>query len=199
MLHAIKQAEKDGYDAAVIGCFYDPFLREAREICDRMVVTAPAESSLQLAAALGDTFSVIVSRRKCIPAMRNNVLQYGYGVKLASFRGLGVLDLHADERCTEQRIRTEAKKAVEEDGAETIILECAIQLGFYKDLQDVLGVPVIDVLLALFKHAEFLIEVRDRFGWLLSKVGVFETPPAKEIKDWGMEEQYGVSGLWTEK
>jgi len=55
---------KNGYDAAIIGCFYDPFLREAREICDRIVVTASAESSLHLAATMGDTFSIIVGRKK---------------------------------------------------------------------------------------------------------------------------------------
>lgn len=201
MLHTIKQAENDGYDAAVIGCFYDPFLHEAREICDRMVVTAPAESSLQLATVLGDTFSIIVGRNKWIPVMRRNVFKYGFGEKLSSFRslGLGVLDFHADECCTESRLKVEAQKAVEEDGAEAIILGCTMQFGFYKDLQQMLGVPVIDVVLAPFKHAEFLVEVRDRFGWMTSKVGGFETPPVNEIQEWRLEEQYGVPGLWTKK
>ena len=31
-LHEIRRAELAGYDAAVIGCFYDPGLREAREL-----------------------------------------------------------------------------------------------------------------------------------------------------------------------
>lgn len=201
MLHVIKQAEKDGYDAAVIGCFYDPFLHEAREICERMVVTAPAESSLQLAGTLGDTFSIIVGRNKWIPVMRRNVLKYGYGQKLASFRplGLGVLDFHADEGNTENRLKTEAKKAVVEDGAEVIILGCTMQFGFYQELQKMIGVPVIDVVLAPLKHAEMLVDLRDRFGWMASKVGGYETPPVSEIEQWGLEEQYGVPGLWTKK
>ena len=44
ILHQIKQAENEGYDAVVIGCFYDPGLREAREITEKLVVTAPAEA-----------------------------------------------------------------------------------------------------------------------------------------------------------
>ena len=45
-LHIIKQAEKDGFDAAVMGCFYDPGLHDAREIVEDMVITAPAETCM---------------------------------------------------------------------------------------------------------------------------------------------------------
>lgn len=198
MLHTIKQAEKDGYDAAIIGCFYDPFLREAREICEHMVVTAPAESALQLAATLGDTFSIIVGRKKWIPVMKDNVRKYGFIEKLASFRSLemGVLDFHQDENRTREMLITEAQKAVTEDRAESLILGCTIQFGFYKELQEIIGAPVIDVVLAPVKHAEMLVDIRNRFGWKPSKVGVYETPSAEEIKEFGLEEQYGIKGLW---
>ncbi|HHT63439.1 MAG: aspartate/glutamate racemase family protein [Bacillota bacterium] len=201
LLHTVKQAEKDGYDGAVIGCFYDPFLREAREITERMVVTAPAESALQLAAVLGDSFSIIVGRKKWIPVMKGNVYKYGFGEKLASFRSLelGVLEFHADEAFTESRLKEEARKAITEDRAESIILGCTMQFGFYKQLQELLGVPVIDAVLAPFKHAEYLIELRDRVGWLTSKAGVFETPSVREIEEWHIEQDYQVPGLWTGK
>ena len=45
-LHEVRRAEVEGYDAAVIGCFYDPGLMEAREITERLVVTAPAEAAM---------------------------------------------------------------------------------------------------------------------------------------------------------
>src|SRR5271157_4016174 len=41
-LHVVKKAENDGYDAVVLGCFYDLGLQESREISNKMVVTAPA-------------------------------------------------------------------------------------------------------------------------------------------------------------
>jgi allantoin racemase len=201
LLHTIKQAENEGFDGAVIGCFYDPFLREAREICQRMVITAPAESALHLATVLGDNFSIIVGRKKWIPVMKGNVYKYGFGEKLASFRSLelGVLDFHADESLTESRLIDEAKKAVTEDRAESIILGCTMQFGFYKKLQEILGVPVIDAVLAPFKYAEHLVDVRDRVGWLPSKAGGLETPPVREIEEWHLEEQYQMPGLWTGK
>ncbi|ATW25016.1 aspartate/glutamate racemase family protein [Candidatus Formimonas warabiya] len=198
LLHTIKEAEKKGYDGAVIGCFYDPFLREAREICTRMVVTAPAESSLQLAALYGDTFSIMVGRKKWIPAMHRNVRLYGYGEKLASFRSLdmGVLDFHQNESYTENLLITEGRKAITEDRAEVLILGCTVQFGFYRELQKVLGVPVIDAVLAPFKHAEYLVALREGLGWITSKVGGFETPPLREIKEWKLEDQYRVPDLW---
>jgi len=131
--------------------------------------------------------------------MRQNVYKYGCADKLASFRslGLGVLDFHNDESCTLNRLKTEARKAVEEDGAEVVILGCTAQFGFYKNLQQMLGAPVIDVMLAAFKQAEFFVDLRDHFGWMPSKIGGYETPPIKEIAGWGLEEQYGIQGLWT--
>jgi allantoin racemase len=197
-LHLVKKAEKEGFDAAVIGCFYDPGLREAREITDRLVVTAPAEACMHIATTLGDKFSVIVGRQKWVPAMRENVRKYGFGEKLASFKpvGLGVHDFHKDEKETERRLKAAAKEAVEQDKAEVIILGCTIQFGFYKELQEYLGVPVIDALLAPLKYAEFLVEIRQKFGWLHSKKFGFETPPAGEIKEWDLARQYGIGTLW---
>ena len=191
-LETIKHAEKQGYDAAVIGCFYDPGLREAREITDRMIVTAPAESSMHIATTLGHLFSIIVGREKWIPKMHENVVDYGFKEKLASFKsvGLGVHDFHKDEAETAKRLKEAAKEAVEQDRAEVVILGCTIQFGFYKELQGYLGVPVIDAILAAFKYAEFLIELRNRFGWSHSKIYSFESPPEEEIRSWGLDTQY---------
>ncbi len=198
VLHLIKQGEKDGYDAAVIGCFYDPGLREAREITERIVVTAPAEACMHIATTLGDRFSVIVGRQKWVPAMRENVYKYGFADKLASFKpvGLGVHDFHKDEQAAEKMLKEAAREAVEQDKAEVIILGCTIQFGFYKELQEYVGVPVIDAILAPFKYAEFLIEIKQKFGWSPSKRYGFETPPSSEIKDWGLSKQYGFGDLW---
>ncbi len=199
VLHMVKKAEKDGYDGCVIGCFYDPGLREAREITDKMVVTAPAEACLHVATTLGDKFSVIVGRQKWVPAMKENVYKYGFGDRLASFKpvGLGVHDFHRDEKETERRLKAAAKEAVEQDKAEAIVLGCTMQFGFYKELQEYVGVPVIDAILAPLKYVEFLVEIKQRFGWLHSKKYGFETPPAAEIRDWGLAKQYDdMGGLW---
>jgi len=197
-LHVVRQAELDGYDAAVIGCFYDPGLREAREITDRLVVTAPAEAAMHIATTLGHTFSVLVGRKKWIPKMHENVVKYGFSEQLASFKSLdmGVYDFQKDPKETARRMRAATKEAVEKDGAEVIILGCTIEFGFYKELQKEFQVPVIDAVLAPLKYAEFLVDLRNRFHWSHSKIYGYQSPPQDEIESWKLEEQYGTLGLW---
>ncbi len=197
-LHVVRRAELDGYDAAVIGCFYDPGLREAREITERLVVTAPAEAAMHIATTLGHTFSVLVGRKKWIPKMHENVVKYGFTDQLASFKSLemGVYEFQKDPKETARRMREAAREAVEVDGAEVIVLGCTIEFGFYRELQAELGVPVIDAVLAPLKYAEFLVDLRERFDWSHSKVYGYQSPPAQEIGQWKLAKQYGISGLW---
>ncbi|MGE5485022.1 MAG: aspartate/glutamate racemase family protein [Ignavibacteriales bacterium] len=198
LLHSIKLAERNGYDGAIIGCFYDPGLREAREITDRLVVTAPEEAALHIASTLGERFSVIAVRDKCIPAMRDNAVRYGFGEKIASFKslGLGVHDLHGDDATTMSRLERCAQEAVERDGAEVIILGCTITYGFFRELQDALRVPVIDAMLAPLEYIQLLIEVKRRFDWGHSKRLGYESPPVEEIYEWGLDRDWDCPRLW---
>ncbi len=198
ILKSIKKAEKDGYDAAVIGCFDDPALYVAREICKTMFVTAPGEAAMQIASTLGGSFSIIVGRDKWIPQMRDNVRKYGHIERLASFRslGLGVLEFQADPIKTAKRMREEIQKAIEKDKAEVILLGCTMEFGFFKELQKEFGVPVIDVMLAAFKHAEFLAELKQNMGWFTSKILTYAPPPAEEIRQWNIPKDYGLGDIW---
>jgi allantoin racemase len=118
----------DEYGAIVIGCFYDVGLREAREVSGRAIVTAPCESATAIASSLGNTFSILVSSRK----MTESVRLYGHGHRLASMRSLDVdaHDFQADRDRTCHRLLAEGHKAIEEDGAEVLILGCSAVYGF---------------------------------------------------------------------
>jgi allantoin racemase len=178
----------DTYDAVVIGCFYDVGLREAREVSGRAIVTAPCQSATAIASNLGNTFSVLVGRRKWIPKMRENVHFYGHGSRLASMRPLelGVHDFQADHERTCERLLTEGRKAVQEDGAEVLILGCTAEYGFQEEMQHSLGVPVIDAVLAPFKMAEALADMAQHFGWYPSRAWGSEAPPTSELAEWGL-------------
>ena len=202
-MHLVKEAESQGFDAAIIGCFYDMGLQAAREVTERMVVVAPCEASTHIAATLGDKFSVIVGRRKWIPQMRENVVRYGMKERLASFKSvdLGVLEFHQDEDETARRFKQVGREAVERDGAEVLVLGCTATYGFYRELQEELGVPVIDSMIAAFKAAEFAAELRSRFGWGHSKIGGYESPPPAEFAPWCLEGQYDFHDMkdWLER
>ena len=161
--------------------------------------TRSIPASTHVAATLGDKFSIIVGRRKWIPEMMENVVRYGMKERLASFKSvdLGVLEFHQDEQETARRFRQVGREAVERDGAEVIILGCTATYGFYRELQQELGVPVIDSMIAAFKTAEFTAELRNRFGWSHSKIGGYESPPPEEFTPWRLEEQYDFGDMRT--
>jgi allantoin racemase len=201
-LHMLRQAEQEGFDAAVVGCFYDPGLKECREVVEKMPVIFPAEACSYLAATMADKFSILVGRRKWIPAMRESIERYGLSHKLASFRELnmGVYDFQKDPKETERRMLEQAKAAVEEDGAEAIILGCTIEFGFFRVLQKEIGVPVLDATITSLKFAELKAELKQRYDWGSSKYGGFESPPASEIAAWGLSKQYeGLENAWRER
>jgi allantoin racemase len=186
LVGTIRWAEQQGYDAAVIGCFYDPALRAAREVTTRMSVTAPAEACLHIANTLGERVSVLVGRSKWIPEMQENVRKYGFGERLASFRvlGMSVEEFQKDAAYTEERILEEARLAVEKDGADVVVLGCTIEFGFYQRVQQEIGVPVVDAIVAPLRYAEFLADIRDRHGWAHSKRLGYEGPNQAEMDSW---------------
>ena len=51
MLALMREADGAGYDAAIIGCFYDGGLREAREVC-RMPIVGMEEAVREMRVAL---------------------------------------------------------------------------------------------------------------------------------------------------
>lgn len=186
LVGTVRWAEQQGYDAAVIGCFYDPALRAAREVSTRMSVTAPAEACLHIATTLGERVSILVGRSKWIPEMQENVSRYGFGDRLASFRvlGMSVEEFQRDPACTEERILEEARLAVDRDGADVVVLGCTIEFGFYQQVQKEIGVPVIDAIVAPLRYAEFLADIRDRHGWAHSKRLGYERPDRAEMDAW---------------
>jgi len=190
-----EQASRE-YDAVVIGCFYDVGLREAREVSGRAIVTAPCQSATAIASNLGNTFSVLVGRRKWIPKMSENVRLYGHEHRLVSMRPLelGVHDFQADHGLTRERLLTQGRKAIEEDGAEVLILGCTAEYGFNRTMQQELGVPVIDAVTAPFKYAEFLVDLAARFEWHPSRKWGSQAPPVEELEAWGLFKQPAAVG-----
>lgn len=183
-LGVLRWAEKAGYDAAIIGCFYDPYLRAAREILTNMVVTAPAESALHIAATLGDSYSILVGSRKNIPEMHDNVFKYGNESKLASFRTLDIAvnDYQKDLEFTRGRIFREAELAANEDRADVIVLGCTAQFGIYKEIQQKLDVPVIDSAVAALQFAAMLSSIRADQGWRTSRASGYGAPPVEDLE-----------------
>jgi len=188
IVRAAHQAAQEGFDAMVIGCFYDTALHDAREISGEMVVVAPCQASVQVAMTLANNFSVIVGQRKWVHQMQSTIYEYGYGEKLMSFQAvnMNVVEFQQDHECTRAQLLEAGRRAVLDDYAESLILGCTLETGFYKELEAELGVPVIDPSLAVLKAAEHAALLKQIFGWKPSRKYGSEAPPANEIAEFGI-------------
>jgi allantoin racemase len=182
MLRLMQEAEADGCAAGVIGCFYDGGLRELREAL-RMPVVGMAEASLLLASTMGHRFSIVVGRRKWIPKMSDNVLLYGLERRLASFRSvdMGIPDVAAAPDRFFDRVIEQGRLAVEEDGAEVIVLSEIASPAFWRRAAEELPVPLVDPGVACWKWAELAADLYERLGLTHSKAYGYEAPPATPV------------------
>ncbi|WP_136656261.1 aspartate/glutamate racemase family protein [Nitratireductor sp. XY-223] len=187
IIRATRAAAREGFDALAIGCFYDTALHDAREISGEMIVTAPCVASIEIATSLANRFGVIVGRRKWVDQMEATVRSNGQGDRLSGFYHveLGVNDFQTDHRRTNNLLLEAGRKAVEEDYAEALILGCTLEIGFYKQLEKELGVPVIDPSIAAFKRAEYAALLKRQCGWIPSRKWSCEAPPEDEIARFG--------------
>ena len=153
----VLEAEEQGYDAAIVGCFGDPGLDAFRELTD-MLVVGPGESSFLAAAMLGHSFSVVTVTASVIASTKREVRNAGVGDKLASVRVVEtpVLELAQDRGATLEKLAAEGRKALEADGADTLVLGCMTMgfLGVAEELSQRLGVPVVNPSLWCLKMAE---------------------------------------------
>ena len=183
IVRATRAAEREGFDALAIGCFYDTALHDAREISGDMMVTAPCAASCEIAASLSNRFGIIVGRRKWVHQMESTVRDLGYGDRLSGFYHveLGVTEFQEDHARTGQLLLEAGRKAVEEDYAESLILGCTMEVGFHREVEQRLGVPVIDPAIAALKRAEYGAHLKHDCGLKPSRKWSCEAPPENEI------------------
>ncbi len=178
-LALVKNAAQDGYDAVILACFSDPGLDAAKEIATIPVIGIE-EATLHVAAMLGAKFSIMTPRKQRIPSKVEHVHLRGLSHFLASVRSLDltVAETEADPTKTKQRLIEVSKMAVEEDGAEVIIMGCAGMAGYAQEIEQTLNIKVLDPSAVALKIAEAIADL----GLSHSKVGLFATPPEKLFK-----------------
>lgn len=146
-------AEEAGSDAIVIDCFGDPGLQAVREVLSIPVV-GPGQASMSMANQLGHSFSVVTVLDSVVPMIKNAAVQYGLGRKLSSVRSVGipVLEIEDDLERLHTALSVASLRAIQEDGAHTIVLGCtgftgcadAISKFLLEETE--LHIPVIDPL-----------------------------------------------------
>ena len=175
LLSEIEAGARAGADAHVIACFDDTGLDAARCIADAPVIGI-GEAACHVASIVACSFSIVTTLRKSVPALRRNVIHYGFGELCASVRASGVEVLAIDEGGEAiAAIEREVEAAIRDDQAEAIVLGCAGMADLAASLERRHGVPVIDGVAAAVAMAQGLAML----GVSTSKIGGYAVPTVK--------------------
>jgi allantoin racemase len=178
LLAEIARCEEEGADGYVLACFGDPGLDAARELA-RGPVVGIAEAGMHAATLLGRSFSIVTSLGRTIGQAEELVARYGYAARCHSIYACEVPVLELDQPGSEARklVVELARRAVEVDQADSVLLGCAGMADFCADMREELGVPVIDGVTAAATFVDALL----RLGLQTSTRSEYASPPAKEL------------------
>jgi allantoin racemase len=114
-----------------------------------------------IAPLLGRRFSILGTWSGDQARSEDKVARYGLSALLASVvpSGETVLSSHRNHEALLARFETMGRKAIDEDGAEVLILTCAGLAGLHKHLQERLGVPVLEGISCAVRLAELLVDL----------------------------------------
>jgi len=166
LVKKFKELEKK-YDGFIIACHGDVGVDLFRELTLKPVIGI-GEASILFALPLGHKFSILSRKRKKITQKEDMIKKYGFENRCASIRMTG-LEVNADEKEKREKLIQEGERAVKEDGAEVLILGCAGMAGLDKEIEKIVGVPVIDGVASAIMIMESLI----RYGSKTSKIGKY--------------------------
>ncbi|MYZ46248.1 aspartate/glutamate racemase family protein [Propylenella binzhouense] len=178
-------AERAGYDAMAIGCFYDPALRMARSLVEIPVVGL-SETCMLVACSLGSKFALVALNED--QRVQHEELAVAYGLE-RRMAGVVPMDPPIDEYVLEDE--GEGAQAIEDgfrracaramaQGAEVIIPGDGVlnEFVYRRGLLQVEGATVMDSLGVLFRYAAFMAGTQAAMGLKVSRVRHYAMPGA---------------------
>jgi len=192
------RAEREGYDAVVLGNIFDPGLHELRELLN-IPVLGLRESSVHVACLMGATFSLINVNPKFTHRIVESIKLQGLAERLVCVEqmkverpggfDLALRDAEAKAQVLEQF--TECTRRGIAKGAEVVIPAGGSLMAVLADsgVHQVDAVPVLNGLIAVIKVAELAVAMRRLTGHFTSKRLIYAPPSGKLLAD--IREAYG--------
>lgn len=163
MIEAGMRAEAEGFDAVCINTVSDSGLAALRARLS-IPVLAPGQSAFHVACMLGHKFSVLTMWKRWFPLYRKTINEYGLASRLASIRAIEVRPdtealLTGKEEVVFARLEAEALRAIEEDGADVIVLGSTTMHQSHAYLAERLPVPVLNPGVVAYKLCELFLDL----------------------------------------
>lgn len=176
--------EREGYDAIVVGCCYDPGVRVARELVDIPVV-GPLEAAMNMASYYGHRFTIVTDHHKAVPYIEDLVRLAGQQ-NCRNVRSINwwVTEMIKSPSEVAGDAATACELALEEDAADLVILGCTI-IGacltkHTRDTGEYRALPVVNPNLLALKSAEILADLWQRGEYRISRRNFYEKQSARD-------------------
>jgi allantoin racemase len=185
------RAEREGYDAFVIGHFQDAGLYEARSVVDIPVV-ALGEASMLHACQLGQRSGIVTINPRYIPWFHHQITKYGLdrrvtGVHAMQFEPGQILKAYESQDLAREveHLFAEQAKPLVANGCEVLIPGGGIPMLLFSALRGhvVNGAPVVNGIPIVVKSAETAVKLRRLVGLGPSRVGDFIKPPPEIVAE----------------
>lgn len=163
VLDAGLSAEAEGYDAVCINSMSDSGLAALRSRLDIPVV-GPGQACFLTASMLGHQFSVITMWDRWKPLYRKVALELEMQNRLVSIESIDTRPdaeelLLGKEEVVFAKLEAAARRAIDDHGADVIILGSTTMHQSAEFLSDALEVPVLNPGLIALKQCEMLVQL----------------------------------------
>ena len=174
-LEMLAEMHRD-FDAAIIAAFGDPGLGGARELVPIPVIGL-AEAGMLTACMLGRAFAIVTFSSALEPWYQECVAWHGLQGRCAGVRALsGTFNSISDVQEEKEGLLVElAQRAIDEDGADVVVLAGAPLAGLARRVRERVPVPVVDCVEAAVKQAEAIVSLAPR----KAEQGTYRRPGAK--------------------
>jgi len=178
MIKEARKAEREGFDAVIIGCVGQVEAEYAIKEALDIPVIGVGEACFLLAQVLGTNFSILTYSRKSAAWCDRILREYKLEDRCVSTRIANVTldELFSGEHVKEiyEKMLCQAKKAVEEDRAEVIVSASTGVAGLADYLRERLDAAIVDATEAGVKIAEMLIDFKQKKNLYQSKAACYQ-------------------------
>ena len=181
------EAEREGYDAFIVGHFQDSGLYEARSAVDIPVIGL-GEASMLWCCQLGQRIGIVTINPRFIPGFHHQIGKYGLadrvvGVHAMTFEPGQILEAYGSDEKAEavKRLFEEQGRPLVADGTDVIIPGGGIPMLLFSQFHDhtIDAAPVINGIPIAVKMAEMAVELKRLTGQGVSRTGDYaKVPPA---------------------
>jgi allantoin racemase len=186
IMMAAVEAERDGFDAFVIGCCYDPALTQCRELVNIPVV-GPLEASVLLSRLFGHSFAVVTDHRKAVPELRDRVRLYGLENNCRAVDAIDwfVTDMVLDPKAVAEDTYVKVQEVMSATGAETVVIGCTIvsacyELAALEGDERLTALSVVNPNVMAVKLAEMFADLNATRQYRISRSGYYQRHEAHD-------------------